>query len=128
MIIPFYNLHTHNVMTDVVLDAGTDARVANFLKRGLEVIGLAVLDPMELWNHGKSVGRPISPGQPATGSASNSIDHHHLSAPAPQTPDSSAISLSSAGDPTPKVRDFAPAIITPQNTHLHRGMRLSTIT
>ena len=27
-------------MTNVVLDAGTDARVAKFLKRGLEVIGL----------------------------------------------------------------------------------------
>ena len=34
-------------MTNIVLDAGTDVRVANFLKRGLEVIGLAVLDPVE---------------------------------------------------------------------------------
>ena len=116
MIIPLYNLHAHNVMTNVVLDAGTDARVAKFLKRGLEVIGLAVLDPMEVWNHGKIGGGPISTDQHPSGSARNSLDQHNLSAPAPQTPDSSAISLSSAGDPTPKARDVTPAIITPQST------------
>lgn len=119
MIIPLYNLHAHNVMTNVVLDAGTDARVAKFLKRGLEVIGLAVLDPMEIWNHGKAGGGPLSADHPGAGSARNSIDNHHLSAPAPQTPDSSAISLSSAGDPTPKARDVTPSpavVTTPQST------------
>ena len=121
MIIPLYNLHAHNVMTNVVLDAGTDARVAKFLKRGLEVIGLAVLDPMEVWNHGKAAGGGLlSVEQPGTGSAENSVDNHNLNAPAPQTPESSAISLDSAGGPTPKVRDVTPAaaaaITTPQNT------------
>jgi hypothetical protein len=110
MIIPLYNLHAHNVMTNVVLDAGTDARVAKFLKRGLEVIGLAFLDPVEVWNHGKAGGGPLSAEQPSTGSARNSIDNNPLSAPAPQTPESSAISLSSAGDPTPKARDVTPAV------------------
>ena len=34
-------------MANVVLDAGADARVAKLSKRGLEVIGLVVLDPVE---------------------------------------------------------------------------------
>ena len=110
MIIPLYNLQAHNVMTNVVLDAGTDARVAKFLKRGLEVIGLAVLDPMEVWNHGKVAGGPFSSitEQPVPGSPRNSLDNHNLSIPAPQTPESSALSLSSTGDPTPKLRDPTP--------------------
>ena len=118
MIIPLYNLHAHNVMTNVVLDAGTDARVAKFLKRGLEVIGLAVLDPTEVWNHGKAAGGPLSAEQPGVGSARNSIDNHHLSVPAPQTPESSAVSLCSAENPTPKARDVTPAVAvtTPQGT------------
>jgi len=49
MIIPLYNLHAHNVMTNTILDAGTDARVAKFHKRGLEVIGLGILEPSEVW-------------------------------------------------------------------------------
>jgi len=107
-------------MTNVVLDAGTDARVAKFLKRGLEVIGLAVLDPVEVWNHGKLAAPPFSstPEQPAPGSPRNSLDNHHLSALIPQTPESSSISLGSTGDPTPRARDLTPsAVTTPtQNT------------
>ena len=119
MIIPLYNLQAHNVMTNVVLDAGTDARVAKFLKRGLEVIGLAVLDPMEVWNHGKMTGGPmLSTDQAVAGSARNSFDYNHLTVPGPQTPDSSTISLSSVGDPTPRARDNTPfaATIPSQNT------------
>jgi len=113
MIIPLYNLQAHNVMTNVVLDAGTDARVAKFLKRGLEVIGLAVLDPMEVWNHGRIGGGPLlSTDQVLTGSPRDSLEHHHLTVPAPQTPDSSAISLGSAGDPTPKLQNLTPAAAT----------------
>ena len=110
MIIPLYNLQAHNVMTNVVLDAGTDARVAKFLKRGLEVIGLAVLDPMEVWNHGRIGGGPLlSTEQAVAGNDRNNFDHHHLNVPAPQTPDSSVISFGSTGDPTPKARDVTPA-------------------
>ena len=119
MIIPLYNLQAHNVMTNVVLDAGTDARVAKFLKRGLEVIGLAVLDPMEVWNHGKIGGGPLLLTEQAiSGSPRNSFDHHHLSVPGPQTPDSSTISLGSTGDPTPRTRDMTPVAATnsAQNT------------
>jgi len=121
MIIPLYNLQAHNVMTNVVLDAGTDARVAKFLKRGLEVIGLAVLDPMEVWNHGRIGGGPLLyTDQAVTGSPRNSFDNRHLSAPAPHTPDSSTVSFDSTGDPapTPKTRDMTPvaAVDPSQNT------------
>jgi len=99
-------------MTNVVLDAGTDARVAKFLKRGLEVIGLAVLDPMEIWNHGRIGGGPLlSTEQAVTGSPRDSSDHHYPGVPPLQTPDSSAISLGSAGDPTPKLQSITPAAV-----------------
>jgi len=101
MIIPLYNLQAHNVMTNVVLDAGTDARVAKFLKRGLEVIGLAVLDPMEVWNYRKIGGGPLLSTEQAVVGSARDFDNHHLIVPPPQTPESSTISLSSAGDHTP---------------------------
>ena len=50
-IVPLYNLHAHNVMADTITDAGTDAKVAKFFKRGLEVVGLAILEPIEVWGH-----------------------------------------------------------------------------
>jgi len=50
-IVPLYNLHAHNVMTNTITDAGTDAKVAKFFKRGLEVMGLAILEPVEVWGH-----------------------------------------------------------------------------
>ncbi|KAI5990394.1 hypothetical protein EDD15DRAFT_2170432 [Pisolithus albus] len=48
-IIPLYNLQAHHVMTNTIVDAGTDAKVAKFAKRGLEIIGLALLEPIEVW-------------------------------------------------------------------------------
>ena len=100
-------------MTNVVLGVGTDARVAKFLKRGLEVTGLTVLDSVEIWNRGKLAAGPFSstPEQPAPGSARNSLENHHPDALVPQTPESSAISLGSAGDPIPKVRDPTPSLV-----------------
>ncbi|KAG9310957.1 hypothetical protein JVU11DRAFT_8833 [Chiua virens] len=47
-IIPLYNLNVHAVMPTTILDAGTDAKVAKFVKRGLEVVGLAFLEPIEV--------------------------------------------------------------------------------
>ena len=38
-------------MTNTITDAGTDAKVAKFFKRGLEVMGLAILEPIEVWGH-----------------------------------------------------------------------------
>jgi hypothetical protein len=102
MIIPLYNLQAHNVMTNVIVDAGTDARVAKFQKRGLEILGLAVLEPVEVFGSGYSVGPQIPPSSNRT-----SIDDHQDPALAPQftprpggaegvhTPTSSAHSLSS---------------------------------
>ena len=48
-IIPLYNLQAHNVMTNVIVDAGTDAKIAKFHKRGIELIDLAFLEPVEVW-------------------------------------------------------------------------------
>ncbi|KAF9528734.1 hypothetical protein CPB83DRAFT_853662 [Crepidotus variabilis] len=48
-IIPLYNLQAHNVMTNVIVDAGTDAKIAKFQKRGIELIDVAMLEPVEVW-------------------------------------------------------------------------------
>ncbi|KAB5588395.1 hypothetical protein CTheo_8163 [Ceratobasidium theobromae] len=47
-IIPLYNLSAHNVLQNTVQDAGTDATVSRFRKRGIDVIGLGVLEPLEV--------------------------------------------------------------------------------
>ncbi|CAL1698329.1 unnamed protein product [Somion occarium] len=106
MIIPLYNLQAHNVMTNVIVDAGTDAKVAKFQRRGLEVIGLAVLEPIEVWpgasvdsdfGHGPSIeGQPqllgVEPPHTATSSAvsltSDTLNTHstHDSSTVPTTP------------------------------------------
>ncbi|KAH9057629.1 hypothetical protein EDB87DRAFT_1779313 [Lactarius vividus] len=102
MIIPLYNLQAHNVMTNVIVDAGTDAKVAKFQKRGLEVLGLAVLEPVEVFG-----SHPASLSLFPPSSNRTSIDEHHdlilHAAPRPggpdgvHTPASSALSLSSGG-------------------------------
>ena len=103
MIIPLYNLQAHNVMTNVIVDAGTDAKVAKFQKRGLELLGLAVLEPVEVFgSHTASATLYPPPSSNRT-----SIDEHHdfvlHAAPRPggpdgvHTPASSALSLSSGG-------------------------------
>lgn len=107
MIIPLYNLQAHNVMTNVIVDAGTDAKVAKFQKRGLEVLGLAVLEPVEVFGSHTASASLLPPSSNRT-----SIDEHHdlilHAAPRPggpdgvHTPASSALSLSSGGaDPAP---------------------------
>ncbi|KAL7424088.1 hypothetical protein Q5752_001673 [Cryptotrichosporon argae] len=50
-IIPLYNLAVHNVMQPTsVTDAGTDMKVAKFLKRNLEINGVGILEPAEVWH------------------------------------------------------------------------------
>ncbi|KAG0706202.1 hypothetical protein DFH29DRAFT_902594 [Suillus ampliporus] len=103
MIIPLYNLQAHNVMTNVIVDAGTDAKVAKFVKRGLEIIGLAVLEPIEVWGGAALTGAlPVAP----SGSARTSVDDSkrelglfprprtHSSTSRPVTPDPSTTTLS----------------------------------
>ncbi|KAI9570846.1 hypothetical protein HD554DRAFT_318142 [Boletus coccyginus] len=48
MIIPCLDLIVNSVLPTTIVDAGTDARVAKFAKLGLEVIGLAFLEPIEV--------------------------------------------------------------------------------
>ncbi|BGP19727.1 hypothetical protein JCM10213v2_007844 [Rhodosporidiobolus nylandii] len=46
---PLLNLAFHSVLPTVVTDAGTDERVAKFLKqRGIELTNLAIFDPVDL--------------------------------------------------------------------------------
>ncbi|KAG8705899.1 hypothetical protein FRC11_008706, partial [Ceratobasidium sp. 423] len=47
-IIPLYNLSAHNVLQNTVQDAGTDATVARFRKRGIDIVGLGVLEAIEV--------------------------------------------------------------------------------
>jgi hypothetical protein len=120
MIIPLYNLQAHNVMTNIIVDAGTDAKVAKFQKRGLEILGLAILEPVEIFGANNSFVPQIPPSSNRT-----SIDDHQDSPLSPQftprpggadgvrTPTSSAHSLSSGGmdNPSPS----PPAITRPDN-------------
>jgi hypothetical protein len=119
MIIPLYNLQAHNVMTNVIVDAGTDAKVAKFQKRGLELLGLAVLEPVEVFGSQPASAYLFPPSSNRT-----SIDEHHNdfvlnAAPRPggadgvHTPASSALSLSSGGvDP---VSPPAPTLMLSDN-------------
>ncbi|KAH9966336.1 hypothetical protein BGW80DRAFT_1230320 [Lactifluus volemus] len=99
MIIPLYNLQAHNVMTNIIVDAGTDAKVAKFQKRGLEIVGLATLEPIEVFGSNPAIATqfPSPSNRP-------SIDDHHdpiHSIPRPgtsdgvHTPASSSLSLTS---------------------------------
>ncbi|KAF9450524.1 hypothetical protein P691DRAFT_758115 [Macrolepiota fuliginosa MF-IS2] len=56
-IVPLYNLQAHNVMTNVIVDAGTDAKIAKFQRRGIILIDLAILEPVEVWGDSPSAGR-----------------------------------------------------------------------
>ena len=105
-------------MTNVIVDAGTDAKVAKFQKRGLELLGLAVLEPVEVFGSHTASASLLPPSSNRT-----SIDEHHdfvlHAAPRPggpdgvHTPGSSALSLSSGGvDP---VSPPAPTLTLPDN-------------
>lgn len=66
-IIPLYNLAVHNVVQPTtVTDAGTDSKVAKFLKRSLDISGVGVLEPTEVWlplvNPAESSPRPSIEG------------------------------------------------------------------
>ncbi|EIN05170.1 hypothetical protein PUNSTDRAFT_47009 [Punctularia strigosozonata HHB-11173 SS5] len=106
MIIPLYNLQAHNVMTNVVVDAGTDAKIARFLRRGLEVIGLAVLEPVEVFGPAGYTHTHAQQSSTTTSPARRSVDDaHRLSAYSrsgtpdpPHTPGSSHLSLTSTAD------------------------------
>ncbi|KAF8890768.1 hypothetical protein BD779DRAFT_1516989 [Infundibulicybe gibba] len=112
-IIPLYNLQAHNVLTNVIVDAGTDAKIAKFQKRGIELIDLALFEPIEVWGDSSTApgGRTsvdelgLKPsGFSARSAASNTMNlgappHTHDSRPVTPdagTPGSSALSLPSS--------------------------------
>ncbi|GLB43162.1 hypothetical protein LshimejAT787_1300630 [Lyophyllum shimeji] len=83
-IIPLYNLQAHNVMTNTIVDAGTDAKVAKFPKRGIELIDLVMLEPVEVWGSlnrtpGPALVRPTTPSDPAPGPGSSTTSLHSAS-------------------------------------------------
>ncbi|KAK0200705.1 hypothetical protein DFS33DRAFT_1354256 [Desarmillaria ectypa] len=94
MIIPLYNLQAHNVMTNIIVDAGTDAKIAKFSKRGMELIDLAVMEPVEVWAASKGDIRELKQqvSRASTGA---------LMPPTGPSPASSAVSLSSSGSHAP---------------------------
>ncbi|KAG6865238.1 hypothetical protein C0991_004180 [Blastosporella zonata] len=65
-IIPLYSLQAHNVLTNTIVDAGTDAKIAKFLKRGIEMVDLAVLEPVEVWSEPPKGVPAIRTSRPAT--------------------------------------------------------------
>ncbi|KAG6895882.1 hypothetical protein C0992_011803 [Termitomyces sp. T32_za158] len=62
-IIPLYSLQAHNVLTNTIVDAGTDAKVARFLRRGMELVDLAMLEPVEVWSDRRKSTQAPQPGQ-----------------------------------------------------------------
>ncbi|KAI5887995.1 uncharacterized protein SCHCODRAFT_02639454 [Schizophyllum commune H4-8] len=67
-IVPLYNLQAHNVMTNTIVDAGTDAKIGKFQRKGLELIDLAILEPVEVWGpaSGAAAGAPAADEAPNT--------------------------------------------------------------
>lgn len=59
-IVPLYNLAAHNVMTNTVTDAGTDAKVAKFQRRGLEIMRVGMWEPIEVWSSKSAGGGALS--------------------------------------------------------------------
>ncbi|KAG6910374.1 hypothetical protein DXG01_011089 [Tephrocybe rancida] len=65
-IVPLYSLQAHNVLTNTIVDAGTDAKIAKFLKRGIELVDLAILEPVEVWSEPPKSVPAIRTSRPAT--------------------------------------------------------------
>lgn len=45
---PLYNLNFHQILSTTVSDAGTDQKVAKYVKRGIDLDGFGILEPAEL--------------------------------------------------------------------------------
>lgn len=59
---PLYNLNVHTVLlSTTVSDAGTDAKIAKFGKKGIEINDFAVLEASELSPSGKKLAPEVSP-------------------------------------------------------------------
>lgn len=65
-IIPLYNLAVHNVMQPtLVTDAGTDSKVAKYMKKYLDITGVGILEPTEVWFSPLGTGPPGSSPRPS---------------------------------------------------------------
>ncbi|KAJ9478900.1 hypothetical protein PHBOTO_002411 [Pseudozyma hubeiensis] len=47
---PLYNLNFHQILSTTVSDAGTDQKVAKYIKKGIDLDGFGILEPVELIN------------------------------------------------------------------------------
>lgn len=116
MIIPLYSLQAHNVLTNVIVDAGTDAKIAKFSKRGIEMVDLAFLEPTEVWAGATKDNlipaiRTSLEGSSAPTSKRNSL---MISVSRPGTPDKSPLApsrelapeLTAPPSPSPQKRNF----------------------
>ncbi|KAJ3890177.1 hypothetical protein GG344DRAFT_50081 [Lentinula edodes] len=116
LIIPLYNLQAHNVMTNTIVDAGTDAKIARFTRKGLEMIDLAVMEVVEVWPTPSGAATTNTNNGVSSTGARGSIDEGRTlqnrpstignaplrsrpTTPDPErlTPGSSVVSVSSAG-------------------------------
>lgn len=75
-------------MTNTIVDAGTDAKIARFQRRGIELIDLAILEPVEVWGEkprGIKASRPVTPDPSSTtaGSSSASLSSTSHAQPTP---------------------------------------------
>ncbi|KAI0000818.1 hypothetical protein BJV74DRAFT_882653 [Russula compacta] len=59
-------------MTNIIVDAGMDAKVAKFQRRSLEILGLALIGPVEVFGSNTPYATHILPSSNRT-----SIDDHH---------------------------------------------------
>lgn len=47
---PLYNLNFHHILSTTVSDAGTDQKVAKYVRKGIDLDGFGILEPAELIN------------------------------------------------------------------------------
>ncbi|KAG5337598.1 hypothetical protein C0989_009207 [Termitomyces sp. Mn162] len=92
-IIPLYSLHAHNVLTNTIVDAGTDAKIAKFLRRGMELVDLAMLEPVEVWSDRRRSTQAPQPTPVIRTSRPTSLDRVHNT-----TAESSVVSLTSSAN------------------------------
>ncbi|KAG6889698.1 hypothetical protein C0995_015446 [Termitomyces sp. Mi166 len=125
-IIPLYSLQAHNVLTNTIVDAGTDAKIAKLLKRGMELIDLAMLEPVEVWSDRRRstqapqpppvirTSRPVTPdpgahtttAESSVVSLTSSSNHHATTPSATPTPKSSTPTGLSAALPSSSKRNL----------------------
>ncbi|PWY98888.1 hypothetical protein BCV70DRAFT_30043 [Testicularia cyperi] len=70
---PLYNLNFHNILSTTVSDAGTDQKVAKYIKKGIELDGFGILEPAELINGVNDLATQYRTGAAAAGPNISSV-------------------------------------------------------